>query len=270
MTADESLAAIRVKIERAKKHLRDLAGEAACFLSAKPFEVGARRDPTTRKPIYFLARVATTPPILAACAGDVLQNLRSALDHLAYRLEVVGLGGPPPDPRYIAYPIADAEADYLSLRNAKIKAARQEAKDAVDATKPYRGGNEVLWRLHKLNNIDKHRLLLTVGFAFRSLDLGADIGSEMERFMAQKFPGQPLPAMPPLFFRPADRLFPLKVGDELYIGGADQPINDKMQFRFDVAFGEPGVAEDQPLLETLQQMVDAVDGLVSGLRAHLA
>jgi hypothetical protein len=43
------------------------------------------------------------------------------------------------------------------------------------------------------------------------------------------------------FFRPGDRMFPLKIGDELFIDSPDAKVNEKMQFRFDVAFGEPQV-----------------------------
>ena len=183
MTADDSIATIRRKTERAKEHLRNLQGEVSAFLATKPYKVGFKRDPDTRKTVYFVAGVAATPVTLPLIAGDVLQNLRSALDHLAYRLEVVGLGSDPPDPRYIAYPICDVEAEYLALRNGRIKSARPDAISAIDATKPYRGGNDVLWRLHKLNIIDKHRLLLTVGSAFRAVDLGA----EMSRMMREAF-----------------------------------------------------------------------------------
>ncbi len=28
---------------------------------------------------------------------------------------------------------------------------------------PYGGGNEILWKLHQLSNIDKHRVLFTIG-----------------------------------------------------------------------------------------------------------
>jgi hypothetical protein len=48
----------------------------------------------------------------------------------------------------------------------------QQAVAAIDALKPYKGGNDVLWQLHELNNVDKHRLILTVGSAVRSTDLG--------------------------------------------------------------------------------------------------
>jgi hypothetical protein len=92
----------------------------------------------------------------------------------------------------------------------------------------------------------------------------------MGLMMREAFPA--MPAFPPLkaFFKPADRLFPLKVGDELYIGGVDHPINAEMEFSFDVALGEPGIVDGEQLLETLQNMTDVVDGLVAEFRTHLA
>jgi len=50
------------------------------------------------------------------------------------------------------------------------------AINAIDTTEPYQGGKgHSLWVLHKLNNIDKHRLLITVGSAYRSFNVGAVI-----------------------------------------------------------------------------------------------
>jgi hypothetical protein len=127
-----------------------------------------------------------------------------------------------------------------------------------------------LWRLHRLNIIDKHRLLLTVGSAFAAVDLGAEMMRLMRDAMRESMPDLPPISDLKLLVRPADRLFPLKVGDELYIGGVDHPVNPAMEFRFDVALGESGVVDGEPLIETLQQMVDAVDGLVAGFKPHLA
>src|SRR5262245_21386196 len=134
MTADEALAAIRVKIDRAKQHITDVERQVAAFLDAKPYKVGAKRDLETKKPIYYVVSVAAVPAAIAAATGDVLQNLRSALDHLAYRLVTVGLGTPPSRPEFVAYPIADRAADYPSLRDGKLKGTSQAAKDAIDAT----------------------------------------------------------------------------------------------------------------------------------------
>ena len=80
MTADEAITAIRLKIERAREHLGNLRDQVAAFMATKLYAVEAKRNPSTRKPIYFVACVTSTPHTLPVIAGDVLQNLRSALD----------------------------------------------------------------------------------------------------------------------------------------------------------------------------------------------
>jgi hypothetical protein len=47
----------------------------------------------------------------------------------------------------------------------------------IDAIRPYKTGNDVLWMRHKLNNIDKHRLLLAVGSRYG----GTDVVSHMRQ-----------------------------------------------------------------------------------------
>ena len=78
MTADESLAAIRPKVDRAKHHIRDLNGQVSAFLDAKPYKVGVKRDPKIRKPVYYVVSVSEIPSGIAATTGDAIQNLRSA------------------------------------------------------------------------------------------------------------------------------------------------------------------------------------------------
>jgi hypothetical protein len=139
---------------------------------------------------------------------------------------------------------------------------RQDAIDAINAVKPYKGGNDTLWILHKLNNIDKHRFVIIVGSALRSVDLGG--------YMFRKFQSMTkhIPAfskMEPVhaFYGSSDKMFPLKQGDELFIDGPGAEADEKMQFRFEVAFGEPRIIEGQPLIETLQSMIDLIDHLVT-------
>jgi hypothetical protein len=261
MTADERLAPIRVKIERAKEHIRDLEVEVRSFLMTNPYIVGPKRNPQTRQLIYYLVSVRDTSPRISAIIGDVIHNLRSALDHLAYQLVLVG-GGTPSKQTY--FPISEDAAKYKTERPGKVKGMRPDAIKAIDAIKPYGGGNDLLWRLHRLDNVDKHRLLITCGSAYNSVN----IGPMMHRSISQVWreagfdQAREIPVFD-LFIRPADRLFPLKAGDELFIDAPDAEVNEHMQFRFDVAFGEPQVLEGEPLIETLHQMADLVDHLVS-------
>ena len=72
-----------------------------------------------------------------------------------------------------------------------------------------------------------------------------------------------------VYVRPADRLFPLKAGDKLFIDGPDAEVNEKMDFRFDVAFGESQIIDGAPLIETLDQMTNLVDNIILGFRQLL-
>jgi DNA primase len=132
-TADERLAPILFKIDRAKKHIADLDADRKAFLDTRPYAVGAKRDPQTRKPIYYVTKVDPTPIALAATIGDIIQNLRSALDHLAYQLFLVGTAGSAGAGRRVYFPIARDAAEYKKDSARKVKGLRQDALDAIDA-----------------------------------------------------------------------------------------------------------------------------------------
>ena len=140
----------------------------------------------------------------------------SALDHLAYQIVCNDTGDNPPNPIWIYFPITGDAQEYETKKHGKMKGARNETFEAIDALKPYKGGNDDLWELYRLNNIDKHRLLITVGSMFQRLDLGA----HMREHMRRAFPDFDAPSIS-VFIRPKDTLFPLKAGDELFI---DAPV----------------------------------------------
>ncbi len=75
--------------------------------------------------------------------------------------------------------------------------------------------------------------------------------------------------LPTLFFF-ADTLHPLKVDDELFIDAVDAEVNDKMNFRFNVALSEHGVIESVPLLEAVQNLTDMVSNTVLQFKPYLA
>ena len=76
---------IRTKIERTKKHIGDLDFAVKAFLDSGPYKVGTKRDPDTRKLIYYVTELADVPSDVPQIAGDALGNMVAILDHLAYR-----------------------------------------------------------------------------------------------------------------------------------------------------------------------------------------
>jgi len=263
-----------VKVDRADGHVEELQQAITAFFATKPFVVGGGRDPETRKPFHYVAKVQSPPAAVSAIAGDTIQNLRSALDHLAYQLVAVGTNKPGPF-EHVYFPIHNDAVSYASKKGAQVKGMRGEAVKAIDALAPYRGGDETLWRLHKLNQVDKHRSIVTVGTAYRSVDLGGYMlrhaldampaDSPMRAGLREIADGKQLQA----FFKPADRMFPLKAGDVLFIGGSGEDIDEKLEFRFDIGFGEPGIVEGDPLLDTLKEIAGHVRSIAISFERFL-
>ena len=266
MTPDERLALSRLKIERADKHIEDLKAAIKSFLDSKPYEIGTKRNPETRQLIYYLMKADPVPVNIAAIAGDGLHCLRDALDHLAQQLYLVGTGGTKGYRDKTSFLISPSAKDFKAGLTRKVEGMRKDAIDAIKALEPYPGGKGAdLWTLHRINNIDKHRLIVTVGSAFRSMDIGA----VAVRMFNQAFPEKKIPDMP-LFMRPADNMFPLKAGNELFVDAVDAEPNEKIKFTFDIAMHEPAVIEGKPIMETLVQFRDRVNSIIEAFKPCLA
>lgn len=267
MTADERVGLIRVKVERAKQHIADLDRAVNLFFDSGNYEIGTKDDPNTRERILYLARLNPIPTTIAVIAGDALYDLRSALDHLAYQLFVIGTGGLTID-RRIEFPIADTAAELkLGTFRRKVKGMRPAAVKAIDDAEPYKGGKgDIFWRLHTLNIIDKHRALNVLVLRRRSANLTAQLFQALERRM-----GHPLPRIDAFFFlTDAERLRTLQVGDEVDRFPSDTNVDEKMYPRFEIAFGEPQVVEGKSVVETVQAMAVAVANLISEFTPLLA
>lgn len=247
----------RAKVERAKHHVGELQAAVAEFFETHPYEVIPENDTEAGQRLYKVSKVAPPPDSLSLIAGDIVHNLRASLDLLVWQL--VEANGKTPT-KSDGFPINESAKAFETGGVAKVKG--RISKDAVKvlrAVKPYKGGNDALWRLHHLDIADKHRVLLLVGSAFRSVsppvpDL-ATVPEEFRRVFVE--------ARKKLFLRPADRLFPLKKGDVLFIHPLwDAEPQDDPQFRFDVAFGQGEVVEGEPILEALTYLASATEQTV--------
>lgn len=253
-----------VKLDRAKSHISETEASVRTFLNAKPYVISTKRDSQSHRLIYYLSSVKEPPDILSAIIGDALQNLRSTLDHLAWQL--VEANGKRPT-RDTSFPIFKDAVSYQNGRTVKVSGMSVAAIQIVDGLKPYAGGNTDLSRLHELNNIDKHRLLLTVGSGFQSINLAPHMQHFMEKSLPKDWPVKNLD-LPDFFVPPADRLVPLKAGDDLFIDGPEAEVNEKIQFRFDIAFAE-SPAHGEPVLPILHQLANTVEGIVTQIMPHL-
>jgi hypothetical protein len=176
-------------------------------------------------------------------AGEALHALRSILDHLIWHL--IEINGGTPTPGVSGFPICDTLKSYNTEKTRKVDGSGKFVLGIIDRALPYKAGNTYLWVLNKLNNIDKHRLLiaLAVSNVMGGLSPYQRVAITLKRIEA----GLPVPANlvepDPIVENP--RAVRLKAGDELITVPAAYAQKD-IGFVFDVAIYEPGVIEDVP------------------------
>jgi hypothetical protein len=272
MSANQRLERVRLKVGHALDLRRHFESEAAAFLATNPLSIATQRDPDSNRLKYYVHSLQPVPQILALLTGDILHNLRGALDHLAYQLFIIGTKGAQGVGAHIYFPICKDLQTYEGQKGGKTKGIKADALAAIDALKPYKGGNDALWLLHSLNTIDKHRLLMTAGAAMAAVNIGGHFDPWLEG-LAEKWPekASAIRGMPPLdlFVRPADRQFPLKVGDVIYVDAPDATPNPRLQFRIDLALDEIEAQRGASILEVINQTGQAVEAAVTALAPHL-
>ncbi len=248
------------KLARARKHLDDLRAAIVAFLATQPYEVMREEEISSGDLVYKLRTCHEVPGDLSLIIGDVLHNLRSALDHLAWRLVELNNKTPNRNTQFVI--CANQTAFQNRVAQGALREMSQTARTFIENLHPYRGGDDILWQLNELENIDKHRLLLVTGNAFNSLGL------------AWKFtaPGKPDTSITlPLDMRPTDRSFPLHQGAEvLRVNKAARQSHDlsfpiqlqEPNFTFDIGFADGAVMTGEPVEEKLEEMYTRVEQIL--------
>src|SRR5438552_16044037 len=115
---------IRLQMERASEQAANLKTEVASFFETEPYEIVHEFDPNAAPEEFppgvnprgvhrYRVKVRNdVPDRISIIAGDVLKDLRSALDYAAWQLALVQSDTPPPT---TACPIFGSEK--LSLRH---------------------------------------------------------------------------------------------------------------------------------------------------------
>jgi hypothetical protein len=165
-----------LKLQRAREHIYSFQKDSAAWIATKPYGIVDERDPDpplqtlgidAQARRYRIDRVTDVPLELSVIIGDCLFNLRSALDHLAFALaqkhtgamsnnQIVGSG----------FPIFGRKPDAKDWAK-KVGCMAPGASSIIEKLQPYHRGNDfaqdALWKIHRLNIIDKHRALTLCG-----------------------------------------------------------------------------------------------------------
>jgi hypothetical protein len=241
---------IREKIKRAEKHVGDFKSALARFNATQPYSLRVDTETDSESSSIQILRAEPVPPEIPLIAGDAIQNMRSTLDYLVCAL--VRANGKIPT-RFNEFPIFDSpitssksETRFLK----KVEGMRQEVIDAIRNLQPYHNGDNTLWRLHRLNVIDKHNMLVAVWGNITAVNGLPPITDQWNGNRWMGVPGVPMT---------------LKQGDKFSIGIPSMKVDKSTPFFAEIVFNEPGVAEGYPAVLALTQFYQRVFSVVGEL-----
>lgn len=157
------LSGCQLKLDRAYEHVEALNREIGAFLRRKPYEPLDKFDREADEYIVWM-RVRDTPPVRwSIIIGEMVHNLRSALDHLAWQLVKANEGNPTRDtgfPIFTQDPFAE-NANERTLERWEAMTAGMLPDDVaiIQEAQPYKRGDKMnrFFILNSLSNRDKHR-----------------------------------------------------------------------------------------------------------------
>jgi hypothetical protein len=239
----------KLKIERAYQHILEVERWVADFIDLNPQSMGIYKNPETgnvglqvtqQRPYKF--------PTLALpiVIGDVVHNLRTALDHVASEiLRPFGI-----DPETSSFPI-DVNRQSL-IGKPHYRVIKQPAPDiAIIIADFIDSSGSKFVGLNHLDRVDKHRLLISIVSVAKAtvtaIDDDNNISNIPEGTLLILPSGQPVTPD-----SPAD---------------LHNKRNSKATVLICFAEGEP--FENEPVIPTLHQLLQLVTGILQALEAHI-
>jgi len=152
--------AARLKVDRSNKHIADLDSAIQSLPDRYISTVEVNPEGTRLK--YVLPEEESILAEFGLMIGDCIHNLRTALDYAwggaVQRFSLTWLYDD------TIFPIRKTEKGLReTLNKGRIESAAPNLfKRIVVDIKPYAGGNDSLFRLHGLDNQDKHSLLIPI------------------------------------------------------------------------------------------------------------
>lgn len=150
---------LKLKLSRARKHLRHLRRVIERFEATDPYTLHRRLDDGGRYYLYSI-QLAEAPHLVELLADEAIHHLRTVLDHLiSATVESMGKRVT----NYHAFPIWRTEPkteDEIARYDAALKYVPDQARAIVDSLQPYHkgadAGRDPLAILARLDNRFKH------------------------------------------------------------------------------------------------------------------
>lgn len=234
----------KVKLSRAKGHLKEFEQIARDYFDT--YEDISHSDAETGERVVMV-RVREKPPDeLSVIVGDIVHNLRSALDQLICGLvranqKQVSYGN--------GFPISSSKKKFDSNKVGKLRNVTPKAHRFIDRLKPYLGGSDLLWLLAELDNLDKHNEIVPVAMGtaqvrVRMLPIVSLLPEEVT----------PTGASP----------VPIAIGDnEIHrLPRELLAVTSGGRVGFNLVFGKTRVTKGEIITRVMEEMINLVDRII--------
>ena len=244
-----SLHSAKLKAKRATELYEELQNAINNYYEESYPDLLRAPNPENDSEHVLLAKTpAAIPENIPLVAGDVIHNMRSALDHAIYEIA----GGDGKNMRNIYFPFGkslDSFKNNLNNLNKKSSNLSDNVKSFLLELKPYKGGNDVLYTLHELDIMDKHRMLVIV-----------DVISN--QFHGQFSCDHPIKISTEL-------LGSLHQGIHIFTIPANATFEQNIQLSYALSFGEIHSIKHQPMIDVLQQQLETTRDIIKEIeRLH--
>ena len=227
-------------IDWASAQLPLIEQEIEAWRRLPPYEIMAEDDPAIGKKLLRLRIRRYLPPTLNAAVGACINSFRTSLDLLASALAVRN-GKSPSSSRH--FPFAQTAANFVDPAFVAKRKKWLSASDMaiIEAAKPYRGGDDLLYALHQLDILRKHERLLR--FEVFVSQFTMDVASAEQGF---------------------ERVFPWPCFEEdALIGRTDiNAASYDLQLEISVLFHETSFFPAQPIIPLLRQLRGTAHSIV--------
>jgi hypothetical protein len=164
----------RLRIDRAKAHYTNLSDAWNEIPAEDLYAVRANVNPDGAG-VIWLSRPKPFPKLFALQCGEMLYQLRSALDGAVYKAAVLETGkDPPPDEQNLEFPIFGGSRDYRKKSPRMLGPLADYQRRIIESVQPYRAKNLTpsefakdinrnIGILHDWARKDRHRRLHMLG-----------------------------------------------------------------------------------------------------------
>jgi hypothetical protein len=257
---------LHARLDRADEHCRSFGRIWAGYLDQRPHALDRSTEPDGTI-VARLRRSIPLPAELSVVFGELLYELRAALDNCLYAVAVLVSGqNPPPSAARLEWPIRETRSEWDS-QAARYRDLPSEITEALQAIQPYQAQLpdwNSLRILHNLARVDRHRTPHGLGLYLSHLR--ARVDPDLVEVVNAGRPG---------IVHEGDEIMRVRIADGVRLA----PENFDLDLEFDVdvtdvgeSIGPSGASSRPwgPLDKRLYSLIKAVDEYTSGLLAIAA